>query len=107
MKKRILSMLLVIVMVIGLLPTVAQAAAGFSVTTKVLSGGGSLSHQNNLQSGQTVTLQPIPDQGYGVYSIEAEDRYHNRIQLTDLGNGLQCLVAMLASRWSLRNLSEV
>ena len=87
MKKRILSMLLVIVMVIGLLPTVAQAAAGFSVTTKVLSGGGSLSHQNNLQSGQTVTLQPIPDQGYGVYSIEAEDRYHNRIQLTDLGNG--------------------
>ena len=76
MKKLLLCLMLVIVMVSMLLPTVAQAAISSSVTIRCYSGGGSASSSpQRATEGTTITIKPLPDEGYGVSEIKVTDRY--------------------------------
>ena len=75
MKKLLLCLMLVIVMVSILLPTVAQAASP-SVTIRCYNGGGSASSSHRTATeGTTITIKPLPDEGYGVLEIKVTDRY--------------------------------
>ena len=79
MKKRILSLLLAILMVIALLPTAAFAAANFDIFWDIDGEGTVAEKPRSAAAGATVTIKPVPNDGYGVKTVDVKDRYHSTV----------------------------
>ena len=73
-------------------PYIPPANPNYKITVEATQGGTVVVTPTSAKAGTTVTLTPVPDQGFALDTLAVTDRFGNPVSLTERANGTYTFV---------------